>query len=620
MSFPPRQRWSALSSVALHGLVIAVLLHAPEPIPTPPPEIEVMLELPPPKPRVKQAKTDKQRQKDKKRTAEKRRKPVPHTLEARWERETKPVTAAAVQLPAVMVEAVPVPVAAPAINSTEQAPRATPVAAAISPVPSPLPAVEALPATPVREAEAMASQAPVEKPVVSSADKGDGHELSTPSTAARQALQTGSSGMAMAASERVGAPTSDQASSGSAALSQSAQRASATDVMPDQRLRAADAPTTLQSADNRASAGGGGAALSGQSQRASAAGEAPTDPRALQTAGSGARTVTVAEPPSRKNNTHPDGRASSSPHTTAAATRHGAGAGGAEISGSAMAAAGPKTLALALSDSIPGRAFSWLQERVAGLSVPTPASAPSTEFFQMKLATSLPPRHTQIEAHTVPGKTAGPALQSTATRAGADLPGEGKTLRVATLDIQPSISGRGRNPYLPDRPVNEGGGVSHAGGVESSQAGQRAADHTGQAKAKLVAQVGDSNRSTLAATDEAAMTGVETTAANSICKLPEANSTNLLKAAKGAPRMISQPPMFNPIWVPAGELVLRVQVLANGETGQVLVKESSGFKVLDDEAANQIRSARFQPGERDGQPTEYWVDLPIRYNKPSESK
>jgi TonB family protein len=191
---------------------------------------------------------------------------------------------------------------------------------------------------------------------------------------------------------------------------------------------------------------------------------------------------------------------------------------------------------------------------------------------------------------------------------------------VATLDIQPSISGRGRNPYLSDRPVSEGGFAGTAGGVDSSQAGQRAADHTGQAKAKLVAQVGEPGRSTQAATDEAAMVGVETTAANSICKLPEANSTNLLKAAKGAPRMISQPPMFNPIWVPAGELVLRVHVLANGETDQVLVKESSGFKVLDDEAANQIRSARFQPGERDGQPTDYWVDLPIRYNKPSESK
>ena len=82
------------------------------------------------------------------------------------------------------------------------------------------------------------------------------------------------------------------------------------------------------------------------------------------------------------------------------------------------------------------------------------------------------------------------------------------------------------------------------------------------------------------------------------------------------PRLIKGAPMFNPVWVPPGKLVLRVHVLANGEVDQVLIKESSGSNILDAEAVKQIRSALFQPGERNGRATDYWVDLPITYNNP----
>ena len=83
------------------------------------------------------------------------------------------------------------------------------------------------------------------------------------------------------------------------------------------------------------------------------------------------------------------------------------------------------------------------------------------------------------------------------------------------------------------------------------------------------------------------------------------------------PRLVSGVPMFNPVWVPPGELILRVHVLANGQPDQVLIKESSGSQILDDEAVNQIKTARFHPGERNGQITDYWVDLPITYKKPN---
>jgi len=100
-------------------------------------------------------------------------------------------------------------------------------------------------------------------------------------------------------------------------------------------------------------------------------------------------------------------------------------------------------------------------------------------------------------------------------------------------------------------------------------------------------------------------------------KHQQPNETNPPTGTKRVPQLISGAPMFNPVWVPPGKLLLRVHVLANGEPDQVLVKESSGSNILDEEAVNQIRAARFQPGQRDGRVADYWIDLPITYNKPT---
>ncbi len=130
MPFQPHHRWSALSSVALHGLILALLMRLPEPIPERPPEVEVTLELPPPKPRTRVAKADHKRQPNKKLPAKKSRKAEPHTLEARWEPDKSvvksPETTASVQLPAVQVEPVtavtPAPAAALAATPRQAAP------------------------------------------------------------------------------------------------------------------------------------------------------------------------------------------------------------------------------------------------------------------------------------------------------------------------------------------------------------------------------------------------------------------------------------------------------------------------------------------------------------------
>jgi TonB family protein len=187
---------------------------------------------------------------------------------------------------------------------------------------------------------------------------------------------------------------------------------------------------------------------------------------------------------------------------------------------------------------------------------------------------------------------------------------------MAALEIGPAHIGLDTGRFKPAstaaadaaaaKPGGPGGNGSDA---EASQAGLRASAQPLAAQTSGLARA-NRGQGTQIAAQESAMAGLESTAANAFCKLPTANETNLLKAAKGAPRLISGTPMFNPVWVPPGSLILRVHVLANGEPDQVLVKESSGSNILDEEAVNQIRSARFQPGERDGRITDYWVAQP----------
>lgn len=623
MSFQPRHRWSAFSSVALHGLIIALLMRVPEPIPERPPEVEVTIELPPPKPRVKKAKADHKRQPDKQRPAQKPRKAEPHTLEARWEPDKAavkpPETTASVQLPAVKIETVAAAPATPATaRPTAPEPSSespTPEATAASLQPAPVAATAPAPAAAkVKTAEAAAH-------TEASNQAGEGGELSLPSSASSQASRSGSTGLDMAAAERPGA-LAQRPNSGSAALSQSAQRASAADVEPGRQLRAADAANTTQATDQRASTGGGGAALSGQNRNASAAGQAPTDPRPLRVAGAGSRGSTQNATTNSQRGEH-GAQPAATPRVasgSAAGTAAGPVATAARTtpSGLGLAEAPPGSRTLVEDTTAPpGMVMTWARGQMpGGYSVIPPVP---TGVGQMKMATALAPRPTTAEN---PFAVAAPAWQATAQRAGAPLPGDGKTIRMADLEVGPATIGLDTGRFKPaatattDSTAAKTGGPGGSGSdAEASQAGLRASAHplSGQASGLARANRG---QGTQIAAQESAMAGLETTAANAFCKLPTANETNLLKAAKGAPRLISGTPMFNPVWVPPGKLILRVHVLANGEPDQVLVKESSGSNILDEEAVNQIRAARFQPGERDGRITDYWVDLPITYNKP----
>lgn len=63
-----------------------------------------------------------------------------------------------------------------------------------------------------------------------------------------------------------------------------------------------------------------------------------------------------------------------------------------------------------------------------------------------------------------------------------------------------------------------------------------------------------------------------------------------------------------------GLAILNVWVKADGKPGQVALKQSSGFPVLDDAALAAVRRWSFEPARAGGLPVESRVDVPVRFS------
>lgn len=63
-----------------------------------------------------------------------------------------------------------------------------------------------------------------------------------------------------------------------------------------------------------------------------------------------------------------------------------------------------------------------------------------------------------------------------------------------------------------------------------------------------------------------------------------------------------------------GTVILEVLIRADGTVGEVRVKESSGFKLLDETAAKAVRRWRYTPARRGNQPIDYWYLQPIEFS------
>ncbi len=62
-----------------------------------------------------------------------------------------------------------------------------------------------------------------------------------------------------------------------------------------------------------------------------------------------------------------------------------------------------------------------------------------------------------------------------------------------------------------------------------------------------------------------------------------------------------------------GKVLLRVEVLANGQVGQVALKKSSGCEALDRSALDAVKEWRFIPARKGDVTVPVWVVIPIKF-------
>ncbi len=62
-----------------------------------------------------------------------------------------------------------------------------------------------------------------------------------------------------------------------------------------------------------------------------------------------------------------------------------------------------------------------------------------------------------------------------------------------------------------------------------------------------------------------------------------------------------------------GVVMLSVDVLADGTVGELKIKETSGYSILDRAAVKTVKKWKFKPAFREDVPVSMWVEVPIRF-------
>lgn len=62
-----------------------------------------------------------------------------------------------------------------------------------------------------------------------------------------------------------------------------------------------------------------------------------------------------------------------------------------------------------------------------------------------------------------------------------------------------------------------------------------------------------------------------------------------------------------------GIVVISAEVNPDGSVGHLRVKKSSGYAVLDRSALDAVKTWRFEPGRKMGNPVSMWVDVPVKF-------
>lgn len=63
-----------------------------------------------------------------------------------------------------------------------------------------------------------------------------------------------------------------------------------------------------------------------------------------------------------------------------------------------------------------------------------------------------------------------------------------------------------------------------------------------------------------------------------------------------------------------GKVMLNVEVLAEGRAGEVKLQTSSGYDILDKAALQTVKTWKFSPAKRFGQPVTQWFLVPIKFS------
>lgn len=99
---------------------------------------------------------------------------------------------------------------------------------------------------------------------------------------------------------------------------------------------------------------------------------------------------------------------------------------------------------------------------------------------------------------------------------------------------------------------------------------------------------------------------------------PTAMAQVIKQVPPSAVRYVKEPDMHFPLLSrrakESGTVVLRITVDVNGRLKDAWVQKSSGFERLDQQALQDMRSARFAPQMEDGKPVEWQTLAPLAYD------
>jgi TonB family protein len=62
-----------------------------------------------------------------------------------------------------------------------------------------------------------------------------------------------------------------------------------------------------------------------------------------------------------------------------------------------------------------------------------------------------------------------------------------------------------------------------------------------------------------------------------------------------------------------GIVLVFAEILPNGRVGEVKIRKSSGYAILDQSAIQAVKPWKFEPAKKSGNPFTAWVELPIKF-------